>query len=290
MFVPHLAGSIARGNVRFDWFGILILLILVGAALWPVTQQRLLQLRRTGSLERFARARSTRALTLIARRETYRFLGLPLLRRDEIDAPEVVLRQIARTPARTPIDLILHAGPGHALAAEQIAHALIRHQARVTVFIPHHALGDSLLIALAADQVVLDPNAVLGPAMPWVGPYPAVSVLTAVRDKGLAQVDDRTLILADQARKARTQVQALIAELLLARNPELEGVPELAAQLAGDSWTPYYPILIEEGRRLGLRLSDEFPPELYGLLDLYDTATTLRPTCARAPFDPTDRP
>ena len=126
--------------------------------------------------------------------------------------------------------------------------------------------------------------------MPWVGPYPAVSVLTAVRDKGLAQVDDRTLILADQARKARTQVQALIAELLLARNPELEGVPELAAHLAGDSWTPYYPILIEEGRRLGLRLSDEFPPELYGLLDLYDTATTLRPTCARAPFDPTNRP
>jgi ClpP class serine protease len=160
--------------VRFDWFGILILLILAGAALWPVAQGRLLQLRRTGSLERFARSRSSRAITLIARRETWRFFGLPLLRRDELDAPEGVLRQIARTPERTPIDLILHVGAGHALAAEQIAHALIRHPARVTVFVPHYALGDGLLIALAADELVLDPNAVLGPVMPYAGPYPAV--------------------------------------------------------------------------------------------------------------------
>jgi ClpP class serine protease len=276
--------------VRFDWFGLLILLILVGAALWPVAQRRLLQLRRTGSLERFARSRSSRAITLIARRESYRFFGLPLLRRDECDAPEGVLRQIARTPARTTIDLILHAGPDQALAAEQIAHALIRHPARVTVFVPHYAIGDGLLIALAADELVLDPNAVLGPVMPYAGPYPAVSVLTAVRDKGPTQVDDRTLILADQARKARSQVQTLIAELLTARNPELDEIPELAAQLSGDNWTPLYPILIEEARRLGLRVGDEFPAELYALLDLYDTTTARRPTCAVAPLGQPERP
>jgi ClpP class serine protease len=276
--------------LRFDWFGILLLLILVGAALWPVAQGRLLQLRRTGSLERFARARSSRAVTLIARRETFRFFGLPLLRRDELDAPEAVLRQIARTPALTPIDLILHAGAGQRLAAEQLAHALIRHPARVTVFIPHYAIGEALLIALAADELVLDPNAVLGPLMPYAGPYPAVSVLTAVRDKGPAQVDDHTLILADQARKARAQVQTLIAELLTARNPEMENIPDLAAQLSGDGWTPHYPILVEEARRLGLRVSDEFPPELYALLDLYDTASARRPTCSVAPIDLADRP
>ena len=217
--------------MRFDWFGLLLLLILAFAALWPVAQQRLLLLRRTGSLERFARSRSSRALTLIARRETYRFLGLPLLRRDEFDSPESVLRQIARTPDRTPIDLILHIGPDQVLAAEQIAHALIRHPARVTVFVPHYAIGDGLLVALAADEVVLDPNAVLGPVMPYAGPYPAVSVLTAVRDKTAERVDDHTLILADQARKARAQVQALIAELLTARNPEMENIPDIAAHL-----------------------------------------------------------
>lgn len=276
--------------MRFDWFGLLILLILAGAALWPVAQQRLLLLRRTGSLERFARSRGSLALTLIARRETYRFFGLPLLRRDEFDSPEGALRRIARASNRTPIDLILHVGPEQSLAAEQIAHALIRHPARVTVFVPHQALGDGLLVALAADELVLDPNAVLGPVMPYAGPYPAVSVLTAVRDKTAERVDDRTLILADQARKARAQVQALVAELLTARNPELENVPELAAQLSGDGWTPQYPILIEEARRLGLRIKDEFPPELHNLLDLYDTATVRRPSCAVAPLKGTDRP
>lgn len=276
--------------MRFDWFGILILLILVGAALWPVAQRRLLQLRRTGSLERFARGRSSRAITLIARRETFRFFGLPLLRRDELDSPEGVLRQIARTSATMPIDLILHAGAGHELAAEQIAHAIIRHRARVTVFVPHYAIGDALLIALAADELVLDPNAVLGPVMPYAGPYPAVSVLTAVRDKGAAQVDDRTLILADQAHKARTQVQTLLTEILTARNPEMENIPELAAQLSGDLWTPRYPILVEEARKLGLRVNDEFPPELYALLDLYDAAPAGRPTCSVASLGPADRP
>ena len=276
--------------MRFDWFGILLLLILAFAALWPVAQQRLLLLRRNGSLERFARSRSSRALTLIARRETYRFLGLPLLRRDEFDSPESVLRQVARTPDRTPIDLILHIGPDQALAAEQVAHALIRHPARVTVFVPHYAIGDGLLVALAADEVVLDPNAVLGPVMPYAGPYPAVSVLTAVRDKTAERVDDHTLILADQARKARAQVQALIAELLTARNPELENIPDIAAQLSGDGWTPHYPIMIEEARRLGLRIKDEFPAELYNLLDLYDTATVRRPNGAIAPLKQTDLP
>ena len=146
-------------------------------------------------------------IALIARRETFRFFGLPLLRRDELDAPEVVLRQIVTTPPRTPIDLVLHAGVGQAIAAEQIAHALIRHPSRVTVFVPHAAIGDALLVALAADELVLDPNAVLGPLMPYAGPYPAVSVLTAVRDKGPAQVDDHTLILADQAEMAIRQVR-----------------------------------------------------------------------------------
>lgn len=276
--------------MRFDWFGLLLLIILVGAALWPVAQQRILLLRRTGSLERFARARGSLALTLIARRETYRFFGLPLLRRDEFDSPEAALRRIARASTRTPIDLVIHAGPDQSLAAEQIAHALIRHPARVTVFVPHCATGDGLLIALAADELVLDPNAILGPIMPYAGPYPAVSVLTAVRDKSPERVDDRTLILADQARKARAQAQTLVAELLTARNPELEGIPDLAAQLAGDTWTPDYPILIEEARRLGLRIKDDFPPELHGLLDLYDTAAVRRPSCAAAPLKNSDRP
>jgi ClpP class serine protease len=263
------------------WLNALGWLILVVALLAPLLGRRLLDLRRAGSIERLGRARGSRAIALIARRETYRLLGFPLLTRDTIDSPEGVLRQIARTPPRTPIDLVLHAGPGHALAAEQIAHALVRHPARVTVFVPHHATGGALLIALAAEELVLDPNAVLGPVAPRVGPYPANAILTAAREKGPTNIADETLILADEAQRALAQVRGLIAELLVARTPDREGVAEVAALLTGVDWTPDYPILLEEAQRLGLPVSDALPPEVHAIMDLYDTATERRPSTDR---------
>ena len=266
--------------VILNWLNTLGWLVLVLALLWPLLQRRLLELRRAGGIERLGRARGTRALTLIARRETYRLLGFPLLHRETLDAPEAVLRAIVQTPPRTPIDLVLHVGPGHALAAEQIAHALIRHPARVTVFVPHYAMGGGMLIALAAEAIVLDPNAVLGPVAPQVGPYPAASLLLAARDKGGSGLSGEALILLDQARKATAQVQALVAELLIARKPDREQVPEVAALLTGVEWTPHYPILLEEAQRLGLHVTDELPPEVHALMELYDTTTERRPTTA----------
>lgn len=266
--------------VILNWLNSLLWLVLIVALLWPLAQRRLLELRRAGGIERLGRARSTRALTLIARRETYRLFGYPLIQRETLDSPEVVLRAIAQTPPRTPIDLVLHVGPGHALAAEQIAHALIRHPAKVTVFVPHYAMGGGLLIALAAEEIVLDPNAVLGPVAPQVGRYPAASLLLAAREKGVAALTDEALIFADQARKATAQVEALVAELLVARKPEREQVPEVAALLTGIEWTPAYPILLEEARRLGLPVSDALPPEVHALMDLYDLTTTRRPSTA----------
>jgi len=48
-----------------------------------------------------------------------------------------VLRAIRLTPPDQPIDLILHTPGGLVLAAEQIAHALINHCGKITVFVPH---------------------------------------------------------------------------------------------------------------------------------------------------------
>jgi len=53
---------------------------------------------------------------------------------------------------------------GLVLAAEQIAPALRRHSGTVTVFVPRYAMSGGTLIALAADEIVMDPNAVLGPS------------------------------------------------------------------------------------------------------------------------------
>jgi len=68
-----------------------------------------------------------------------------------------------------PIDLLLHTPGGLVLASEQIAVAIRRHKAPVTVFIPHYAMSGGTLIALGADEIVMDPNAVIGPVDPQIG-------------------------------------------------------------------------------------------------------------------------
>ena len=87
-----------------------------------------------------------------------------------------VLRAIKLTDDDVPIDLILHTPGGLVLAAEQIAHALKNHPAKVTVMVPHYAMSGGTLISLAADEIVLDDNAVLGPVDPQLGQQPAASV------------------------------------------------------------------------------------------------------------------
>src|SRR5678816_2987680 len=118
-----------------------------------------------------------------------------------------------------PIDLIVHTPGGLVLAAGQIAHALKRHRAKVTVFVPHYAMSGGTLIALAADEIVLDPNAVLGPVDPQLGESPAASVLTVLDKKKPDDIEDKTIILADVSRKAITQVRRTVQDLLSERMP-----------------------------------------------------------------------
>jgi ClpP class serine protease len=69
------------------------------------------------------------------------FLGIPISRFINIDDSEQVLRAIRLTDKNMPIDLVLHTPGGLVLAAEQIAEALLRHPAKVTVFVPHYAMS-----------------------------------------------------------------------------------------------------------------------------------------------------
>ncbi|WAH44458.1 ATP-dependent Clp protease proteolytic subunit [Alicyclobacillus fastidiosus] len=70
-----------------------------------------------------------------------------------------MVRAIRMTPDFMPIDLILHTPGGIVLASEQIAHALSHHPSKVTVFVPHYAMSGGTMIALSADEIVVDENA-----------------------------------------------------------------------------------------------------------------------------------
>ena len=106
------------------------------------------------------------------------------------------------TDREVPIDLILHTPGGLVLAALQIAQAIKKHKGKVTAFVPHYAMSGGTLISLAADEIVMSEHAVLGPVDPQLGKFPAASILKVLGKKPLKDIEDETLIMADQAEKA----------------------------------------------------------------------------------------
>jgi ClpP class serine protease len=272
-----------------DGIGQLFWIFLIIVSLAPMVQQRLLAYARVQIMERLQRRRGSQVITLIHREESISFLGFPLVRYIDIEDSELVLQAIRQTPHDQPIDMVLHTPGGLALAASQIAHALVRHPAPVTVFVPHYAMSGGTLIALAADEIVLDESAVLGPVDPQLGEYPAASILAAVRTDNPNR-DDRTLILADMAAKAIPQVEETIFELLR----ENLGEPRaraLAKILSDGRWTHDYPLTVEKLQEYGLPVRTGLPQELYDLMRLYRQSGRRRPGVeyVPAPYHPGGR-
>ena len=262
--------------------GDILWLFFMFSALQPIVYQKMLEASRLRVLSRFERARKSRVISLVHRQETMSFLGFPVMRYIDVNDSEEVLRAIKLTDADCPIDLIIHTPGGLVLAAGQIAHALRRHRAKVTVFVPHYAMSGGTLLALAADEIVMDPNAVLGPVDPQLGQQPAASVLKVLEAKKPEDIDDETLILADVSRKAIVQVHRTVQELLSERM-SAEQASALAEKLSTGVWTHDYPITSEEGKSLGLPISTEVPQEVYDFMRLFPQPTRTRPAVEYVP-------
>jgi ClpP class serine protease len=272
-------------------FSIIFLILFIIAAVQPVIRQRMLETARQRLLREFEQARGSRGIVLIHRQETLALLGFPLARYLSIQDSEQVLRAIKLTDPDVPIDLLLHTPGGMVLAAEQIAYALCKHRGRVTVFVPHYAMSGGTMIALAADEVVMDDNAVLGPIDPQIGQCPAASILRVVEQKEINEIDDQTLIMADVARKAIDQVQSTVRRILAQRGEISEDRAEdLAQSLSSGRWTHDYPITVEEARELGLPVSTEMPEQVYKLMSLYPQTMQRRPSVEYIPQPYLSRP
>jgi ClpP class serine protease len=270
-------------------FSSLLWLFVIIASLQPVIRQKILESSRVRLLRQFEHKRGSRAIMLIHRQETLSLLGFPLARYIDIQDSEDLLRAIKLTDPKVPIDLILHTPGGLVLAVEQIAHALCRHAARVTVFIPHYAMSGGTMIALAADEIVMDENAVMGPVDPQLGQFPAVSILRVVDQKSIDEINDETLILADVARKAVDQVKATVRRIVGDRLPA-EQASAIAKTLASGGWTHDYPISVEEALEIGLNVSTDMPEEVYQLMNLFPQTSQRRPSVTYVPMPYVPRP
>jgi len=258
-------------------------LLLILSAITPFVQQKMLERARLRLMTRMEKKRNSRVIALIHRQETVGFLGIPILRYIDVHDSEEVLRAIRMTPPDMPIDFIVHTPGGLMLASELIARAIARHPAKVTVFVPHYAMSGGTLLALAADEIVMDENAVLGPIDPQLGEYPAASILAAVRRKPSERLDDRTLILADVAEKAIFQMRAYVKSLLEDKMGA-ERAEEMARVLTEGRWTHDYPITAEELRKLGLNVKIGLPEEVYMLMNLYGQPYQRRPSVMYVPI------
>jgi ClpP class serine protease len=238
---------------------------------------------RAAMLSKFSAERKSQVIALIHRQEGGSLFGVPVPGSISIDDSEAVLRAIRLTPPDQPIDVILHTPGGLVLAAEQISKALVERKAKVTVFVPHYAMSGGTLIALAADEVVMDPNAVLGPVDPQIGDMPAASIVKAVEIKGPKAVADEILILADIAQKARNQVLSFVVQVLLKQMPEKQAL-QVATVLTEGRFTHDFPITVERARSLGLKVSTDMPRTVYDVMDLYPQGGGLRPSVWYVPM------
>ena len=203
-------------------------------------------------LDRFQQERKSRVIAMIHRQETVSVFGVAISSSIGIEDSEAVLRAIRLTPADQPIDLVLHTPGGLVLAAEQIALALLERTGKVTVVVPHYAMSGGTLLALTADEIVMDPHAVLGPVDPQIGDMPAASIVKLLELKPAHQISDEMLVLTDIAQKARRQVATFVNHVLLKHLPR-DRAAVLATTLSEGRWTHDFPITVDIAKQLGFQ-------------------------------------
>jgi len=144
-------------DIYADVLGYLFWFLLFIAIISPWFSMRSLQHARLRLIALMERKYGYRVITMIHRQEKIGFLGMPVYRYIDIEDSEAVIRAIRATPPNVPIMMILHTPGGLVLAASQIARALKAHPAKKVVVVPHYAMSGGTLIALAADEILMDP-------------------------------------------------------------------------------------------------------------------------------------
>ncbi len=264
------------------WSIIIILLLIFIIFIYPLIKNLFLNYKRNKQIKAIEEKRNSKVITLIHRQEILSLIGIPFTRFIDIDDSEEILRAFRKVDDEKDIDLILHTPGGLVLAAEQIARAIQNHPSQVTVMVPHYAMSGGTLIALAADKIILDQNAVLGPVDPQVRGYPAESINNVTKQKNVDDIDDETLILDNIAQKAVQQLEHFIKDMLQDKLTATE-IERVIDNLCRGKYTHDFPITAEILAELSLDFSQDLPEEVYALMQLYPQAKGRKPSVYHVP-------
>ncbi|MBT8218998.1 MAG: ATP-dependent Clp protease proteolytic subunit [Bacteroidia bacterium] len=262
----------------FGW----IWLVIIFLSLLPTLQQRLRYVMRVRLIQAIEKEQKSRVITIVHRQEAFSFLGIPFMKFLNLEDSEEVLRALELTDSGKQIDLILHTPGGLVIAALQIARAMQNRKGKVRVIVPHYAMSGGTLLALAADEIIMSPNAVLGPVDPQIDKYPAPSILRILDLKDKNEIDDETIIKADMAKKAIQQLRDALQEIL-SHNYDPEFSKALADKLTSGKWTHDFPITVAFATELGLNVNTEVPKGVFELMRLYKQPIRRQRTVDYAP-------
>ena len=271
-----------------DPFSLLIMFFLIASTLQPMLQARYQAMQRTRQIAAIETERKSRVITMIHRQETRSFFSVPVSRMIDLEDAQQIIPAIKETPADTPIDLILHTPGGMVLAAMQIARAVNAHPSKVTVHVPVYAMSGGTLIALAADEIVMDIFSVLGPIDPQIAGLPAAGFVDVKHQKPVAEINDLTLVLAGLSEKALHQVKQGALELIGDKLPQ-EQASDLVEKLAGGQWTHDYGLTAEAAQGLGLNVKTGIAPSILELMKLYPQPVRLLPSIEFLPRGPVEK-
>lgn len=230
---------------------------------------------RNAIIEDIEKERGTRVITMIHRRE-------PWEEKDDsqinIEDTEHVLMRIRQTPED--VDLILHTPGGFVLASEMIAMAVKNHPAKVTVIIPFYAMSGGTLIALAANEIMMEKDSVLGPVDPQLAGFPAGSLISLPEKKPVETISDDYIMLSEEARKSLIRVQKMVM-WLLEDKMDKENAEELAEFLTGGYMTHDTPIVFDVAKSFGLNVKQGIPKKIYELIRTFEFGACSRPQSAK---------
>ena len=187
---------------------------------------------------------------------------------------EDILTALQSTPKDKPLDIILHTPGGYSYQAHQIALAVKAHRGRKTVFVPHFAMSGGTIISMAADEIVLSPNAVIGPIDAQFPVFhlrrmmPSRAVIDLVGTKPASRVHDELVELAIECKRSLKQDHKSAVELMQGTYPA-SVADRIAHTLNDGTLTHGYPVTFSEAKRLGLNVSTAMPAEAVAIVRAY---------------------
>jgi len=260
----------------WDLMSLLFLFFFLYAVVYPQSQLKKIRMQRIAKLKIMEKNHGFKVLTMIHRREAVSLFGMPVYQFIDEEDAEQILRWIRRY-RDYPLELILHTPGGQLHASIQIARALRKHPKNTRVIIPHYSMSGGTVIALAANEIVMDKDAVIGPVDPQIGDllrgtFPAPSWIYAAETKK-EKADDTTLVMSDISRKALKLTRQVAKELLenkIQPGPDGEDrLDEVIEKLVSGEMIHSAPLSANEAKNIGLPVNTDFPEDVHDFMKLF---------------------